>query len=471
MGLKKHIVSIFGYGSFFSYKPFKESDIDIYVVIVDFSFKILKKIRKFKKLLEKAMNRKVFLNILDIKDLPTNSLFYHRDREVIFSLDFSRSFLHLYGEDLRSYTNFYYTPQKIIDECLRNMHVLLYISKKSIINEDESNKREIAKNFVKAIRYINLLNGTYTYTVKDTIDKFLLLVKDSRSKYMNEIKKIITKYNYFNIFDEVKKMYYYGNWKEETLEDVINMFHEIVYRSLDYFRNFPFLQPIENCRRFAVENIKLRFYKSKQPNSIVFLPGIPNNPKEDYIFSFSFLGNVIIIENDNFINFLKEPSSIEDFIVTVKKIVKKYKANAVILSSFSTIFIDYIFEFNTIRKIVLFSPILKIDGKLKKILKKDISTLISLNKNSDLDKKNIDLFINLAKKKIKEAYQKIKYVDKKFLIIYSSNSDKILISEEIIKNLKKLKNVKVVCTNKNLHGYKLVSDFNVWSEILKFIED
>ena len=468
--LKKDVVSIYGYGSFFTGKFSEKSDIDIYVVVKKSDFGLLLRLKKFKNILENYAGMEVFINILEIGDLPSNSLFYHRDREVLFSMDFSQKFYHLYGRKIIYNQNFLYLPSRLIDECLRNIHVLLYISKKLVINEkqdivDQSyDRRDIVKDFVKSLKYVNLLNGKYTYSADETVETFLSFAENPRAEYMKRIKSYLIKNDLRNLVSNTKELYFSTKIDENDVKRIIDMFEFIVSTLLDYFKKFDFLRGVKYTKNIEIKGMLFKRYKSPVAKNILFLPGMPNNPSDEFMWNYTLFGNIFLLENINFSELTNSKESLDSFFNTLENISKLLHVDTIFAASFSTIFLSKLSKIKGIKKIILLSPILTANRINKKLVAKAVREWMAQNKI----KEDLGIF------EVALSYEKLLQLpirQKRMYIAYSTYNDRSLSQKAEIKRFEEQKDILVAHTSKRLHGYKLIADFDIWAGMLKFLGD
>lgn len=471
LNLEKNIVAIYGYGSYFTGNFGKTSDIDLYFILNNLGLDTLLKIRKLKKTIEKEMGRKLFVNTLLLNDLNRTNIFYHRNREIIFYFDFLKKFIHLYGKKVTPNDNaLLHHPKSIINECLKNIHLLMYMSRKIIVNKTNyrKNVREIIKNLIKVTRYINLLNGFYTYTTEESLRKFEHILKKKQNVFLRDISVKMAENEITHIVGNImKRVYYSGDDIDPSeLERVLNFFELIAYNLINSFDKFPLFDPKRSGVYDYSNKTFLKIFSSKIERRILFFPGIPNNPKEEFIWDYTLLGNIYLLDNSNYVNIFTRKDGLTNFEKTVEHLLNSIKPDCLILSSFSTLFFPYFLNKNHTKKIVLMSPIITIDKKVKDLLRKSIDRYVR-SRNLKKDDSKIELFLETISTINSKSTKMISNSDKEVFVSYSKIDEHNL----HIPNLRNIKKINVSVTEKELHGYKLILDFDVWSALLNFLNE
>ncbi|MDD4353574.1 MAG: nucleotidyltransferase domain-containing protein [Candidatus Nanoarchaeia archaeon] len=189
--IKSKLISIFGdkihcalvYGSTLDDDFNEYSDYDILLIMKDFSFEVLNKLRELKKNIKNELNISIDFNMQSINDIPEvkKELFWHNNRGVYIQKEYELYGYSLIGDNI--FLNNNVCQDEIKKEVIRVINSFLYQTRKFIMNKDFNleNKIILMKFCIYATIYSLAFKGVFPKSKKEGILMFNKYYKTSES--------------------------------------------------------------------------------------------------------------------------------------------------------------------------------------------------------------------------------------------------------------------------------------------------
>ncbi len=423
LSLEKDLISMVGYGSYFEMENYV--DIDTYA-IVKRKIENIDKIHLLKKKVDSKLNVNLEPKII-FEDELNRKVFQHRGRENIFILDF-HNFYQIYGEEID--IDLFISPYEILKECSRNINFLYYLSRKTYV-ENLNNVRDSVKNLLRAMRFVNLFNFDYTFSIGNTLSSF---------------KK------YFLVNEEIEKIAlfpYEGRVDRESLRKVLRIL-DVLDKKISNK-----IEEIESklSKRFwyKYENgIKFFYYDGLGNRKILYLLGLPRYPPENALKNFRLLGKLYVVD---YIHLIRNNISFDEFIERIKK----FDFDVAICESFGSIVGFYLASIFRDKKFIFLSPV--ISFLRKEEVKKEVESLFNVVKDM-YSLSDDDCLI----------YKSIFKLDPNKIENKNLDNSIAFLGKDDERYAEGIENFKIKKVKSNFpHGYKLIYDFQIWKEILDFV--
>lgn len=475
--LSANIISVYIYGSFITNELTEKSDIDCYLIVEDIGPDLIVKIKALKAAVEKKFNREFFINISKSSDFSienfASGFFTHRERPYYFLFELKYNFKLFYGEDFVAKIKFPEMMEvKVKEECVRLLKNLQYINNKLLINNETDlySGDAVYKNILFAVKIFQIF---CEYRFSSYEESAALASRVLNSK----VPQIV--YNY------IKKRGAISELKEINTNDFI-IFYSLAFEHMAEIMRSD--KKVNGCMAlndclgyFSVK--KEAISDEKETDVIIFLNGLPRPAqtqeisdyfmKEDYLFinlyypgyweapgkmNFSTLGSEII----SFAKTIKSGKILDIF--AGKDFVLKTGRIFLIGSSFGAS-VSLAAQDDIFSKIVAVSPIIDfvehkdtIDNLRDKLL--FFKEVVRLSSGNQLKEGFIDL---------DQKYKELRVSSKKILLVADKFDKQIKFSS--VEEYAAKNNISILSTDIAAHGYKIIKQDNIFSQIFNFIKN